>query len=115
MASPAISHDIEVPLNDVDTDYGSDFSPEEADVVEQLLSGKAVEEDNPIVNDIEHHDPGQTLRIPRVFGREERSLLFEAARAAEQVAEQISRSIKSSEHYPDCKTPQSREYLNKSE
>lgn len=103
MASPATSNDIEEPLNDVDTDYGSDFSPEEADVVEQLLSGKHVEDDNPIVNDIEHHDPRQSLRLPRVFGTQERSPLFQAARAAEQVAQQISRSIKSGQQYPDCK------------
>jgi exonuclease V len=101
MASPATSNDIEEPLNDVDTDYGSDFSPEEAVIVEQLLSGKNVEDDNPIVNDIEHHDARQNLRLPRIFGREERSPLFHAARAAEQVAEQISKSIKRGEHYPD--------------
>ena len=105
MASPATSNDVEEPLNDIDTDYGSDFSAEEVAIVEKLLSGKHVEDDNPIINDIEHHDSRQSLRLPRVFGREERSPLFEAARAAEQVAEQISRSIKSGEHYPDCKTP----------
>ena len=105
MASPATSNDIEEPLNDDDTDYGSDFSPEEAVLVEQLLSGKHIEDDNPIVNDIEHHDARQNLRLPRVFGREERSPLFQAARAAEQVAEQISKSVKSGEHYPDCKHP----------
>jgi exonuclease V len=103
MASPATSNDIEEPLNDDDTDYGSDFSPEEAILVEQLLSGKLAEDDNPIVNDIEHHEARQNLRLPRVFGKEERSPLFQAARAAEQVAEQISHSIKRGEHYPDCK------------
>jgi exonuclease V len=105
MASPATSNDIEEPLNEDDTDYGSDFSPEEAILVEQLLSGKLVEDDNPIVNEIEHHETRQNLRLPRVFGKEERSPLFQAARAAEQVAEQISNSIKRSEHYPDCKQP----------
>jgi exonuclease V len=115
MASPATSNDIEKPLNDADTDYGSDFSPEEADIVEQLLSGKHVEEDNPIVTDIEHHDPRQSLRLPRVFGSQERSPLFQAATAAEQVAEQISRSTKSGEHYPDRKIPISKAFLDKSD
>lgn len=105
MASPATSNDIEGLLNDNDTDYGSDFSPEEAILVEQLLSGKVVEDDNPIVNEIEHHEAPQNLRLPRVFGKEERSPLFQAARAAEQVAEQISNSIKRGEHYPDCEQP----------
>jgi exonuclease V len=106
MASPATSNDIDEPLHDDDTDYGSDFSPEEADIVEQLLTAKHVEDDNPIVTDVEHHDTRQNLRLPRVFGREERSPLFQAARAAEQVADQISKSIKSGQHYPDCKQPQ---------
>ena len=105
MASPATSNDIEETLSDDDTDYGSDFSPEEAVLVEQLLSGKQAEDDNPIVNEIEYHEALQNLRLPRIFGREERSPLFQAARAAEQVAEQISKSIKSGEHYPDCKQP----------
>ena len=113
MASPATSNDHSEPLNDVDTDYGSDFSPEEAHIVEQLLSSTplvpAVEDDNPILNDIEDHDTQgmQNLRLPgrRVFGVEERSPLFQAARAAEQVAEQISRAVKGGEHYPDCKSP----------
>lgn len=102
MASPAIASLLSDPMDDIDTDYGSDFTPEEELIVEQLLSrNPATEDDNPIVNKIEHHDVVQTLRLPRVFGREERSPLFQAARAAEQVAEQISRSV-GGEKYPDC-------------
>lgn len=100
MASPATlttATDIE----DIDTDYGSDFSwPEEELLVKRI---PATEEDNPIVNDLEQYDTRQTLRVPRVFGREERSPLFQAARAAEQVAEQISQSVdRVQEGYPDC-------------
>ncbi|PVH82783.1 hypothetical protein DL98DRAFT_456350 [Cadophora sp. DSE1049] len=100
MASPATT--VTDPPNeiDTDTDYGSDFSPEQEQIVERLLSGKHVEDDNPITNDVEHHDPRQNLRLPRVFGREEMSPLFQAARAAERIAEQIAESIKSGEH-PD--------------
>ncbi|KAK0129211.1 hypothetical protein ONS95_001147 [Cadophora gregata] len=83
---------------DIDTDYGSDFSPEQEQIVERLLSGKNIEDDNPITNEIEHHDPRQSLRLPRIFGREERSPLFQAARAAERIAEQIAESVKSGEH-----------------
>ena len=102
MASHATSNDIEEPLNDEDTDYGSEISPEDAILAEQQLSGKHAEDDNPIINDIEHHDPRQNLRLPRVFGREEKSPLFQAARAAEQVAGQISQSVKRGDPYPDC-------------
>ncbi len=103
MASPAINGKIAPSIDAGDSDYGSDFSPEEEQIVERLLSGQPVEDDNPIVNEIEHHDPQRTLRLPRVFREEERSPLFQAARAAENVAEQVSNSVKSGEHYPDCK------------
>lgn len=93
-------------MNDGDSDYGSDFSPEEEQIVTALLSAQlpAAEDDNPIVNEIEHHDPQRTLRLPRVLGREERSPLFQAARAAEAIADQISKTVASGK-YPD------REYL----
>lgn len=103
MASPAydtLAH----PMNDGDSDYGSDFSPEEEQIVAGLLSAQSVEDDNPIVNEIEHHDPQRTLRLPRVVGREERSPLFQAARAAEAIADQISKSIEGVKQYPDCRS-----------
>ncbi|TVY15279.1 Exonuclease V [Lachnellula arida] len=101
MASPAITPDIETSatINDAESDYGSDFSPEQEQIVEALLSQQQVADDNPILNDIED-EPRQALRLPRVVGREERSPLFQAARAAEEVAKQISKSIKTRE-YPD--------------
>ena len=106
MASPATYDPVDVMTNDGESDYGSDFSPEEEQIVSRLLSGQQIEiEDNPIVTDIEHHDSAQTLRVPRVFGREQRSPLFEAARAAEEVAEQISKFVKTGNFYPDCKSP----------
>lgn len=91
------------PVQDDDSDYGSDFSPEEAQIAESLLSPKAVDiEDNPIVNDLEHHGPPSTLHVPRIFGREQRSPLFQAARAAERVAEKLSDSVAMGQHYPCC-------------
>ncbi|TVY59677.1 putative exonuclease V [Lachnellula suecica] len=100
MASPAIIPDtLAPPLNDLESDYGSDFSPEEELIVEALLSQQQLRDDNPIITDIED-EPRQALRLPRVVGREERSALFQAARAAEQIAEQISNSVKTRE-YPD--------------
>lgn len=94
-------------MNDDDSDYGSDFSPEEEQIVTALLSAQLpADDDNPIVNEIEYHDPQRTLRLPRVFGREERSPLFQAARAAEAIADQISKTVASSQ-YPDC------EYLSR--
>jgi len=88
--------------NDGESDYGSDFSPEEEQIVAGLLAAQVAEEDNPIINEIEHHDPQRTLRLPRVLGREERSPLFQAARAAEAIADQISKSVASGK-YPNCK------------
>jgi exonuclease V len=103
MASPAIEEATVEPLDDNDTDYGSDFSPEEEQIVQRLLS-RGVEEVNPIIPEIEQNGPQQDLRLPRVFGGESRSPLYQAVRAAERVAEHINNSIESSEHcYPDCK------------
>lgn len=105
MASPAINDHLEASVNDDDSDYGSDFSPEEEQIVSRLLSERQVEiEDNPIVNEIEHNDAQQALRVPFVFGREQKSPLFQAARAAEEAAEQISKAVKSSGYYPDCES-----------
>ncbi|KAH6717121.1 exonuclease V a 5' deoxyribonuclease-domain-containing protein [Leptodontidium sp. MPI-SDFR-AT-0119] len=100
MASPATK--VTDPPNDIDsdTDYGSDFSPEQEQIVDRLIAGKDLEDDNPIINEVERHDPRQTLRLPRVLGRQERSPLLQAARAAERVAEQIAESVKTGEH-PD--------------
>lgn len=101
MASPAIDDAGE-------SDYGSDFSPEEEQIVSQLLSGPRLEiEDNPILNEVElniENDAQQTLRVPLVFGREQTSTLYQAARAAEEIAEHISKAVKS-RGYPDCKPP----------
>ncbi|CZT10355.1 uncharacterized protein RCO7_02882 [Rhynchosporium graminicola] len=98
MAGPATTVTDPSKIDDSDTDYGSDFSPEEEQIVERLISGTHLEDDNPIVNEIEHDEPRQTLRLPRVFGREERSPLFQAASAAERIAEQIAESVESGEH-----------------
>jgi exonuclease V len=116
MASPALQSPLPEPQNDDnDTDYGSDFSAGEEEIVSRLLSGASpvLEEDNPITTEIEYHDAQQTLRLPRIYAigdREERSPLFQAARAAEKVAEQLSRIVKG-EQYPDRKSRPSLERI----
>ena len=105
MASPAtIPTSIEISLDGAESDYGSDFSPEEELIVSQLLSQNAAE-DNPIVNDIEHHEAKHTLRIPRAVGVSELSedVVLRAARAAEEVSEQINQVVGGETRYPDCK------------
>lgn len=107
MASPAPATNTAGVISGDDSDYGSDFSPEEEQIVERLLSAQIVVqiEDNPIVTQVENHDARQILRLPRILGREQRSPLFEAARAAEKVAQQVSDSVKNGEHFPDCEFP----------
>ncbi|QSZ33678.1 hypothetical protein DSL72_005249 [Monilinia vaccinii-corymbosi] len=109
MASPAVEEVQPQPQNLADSDYGSDFSLEEFETVEKLLSpfhppGEATEiEDNPIVNDIEFPESERTLRLPRVDGKGQRSPLLQAIRAAEKVAEQINASVAKREPYPDLR------------
>jgi exonuclease V len=104
MASHAAEGPIDGSINDDETDYGSDFSPEEEQQLLDLVSGQqqVKPEDNPIVTEVEHHDE-QTLRLPRTLGRELRSPLFQAARAAEEVAGRISRSVQNGS-YTDRKS-----------
>ncbi|KAF4620195.1 hypothetical protein G7Y89_g14624 [Cudoniella acicularis] len=101
MASPAIDVAIEISLNDGESDYGSDFSPEEEQIVTQLLSGQKSRDDNPIVNDAEHDDSQRVLHLPRIVGRAQRSILFQRAKAADEEAEQISKSVERREQTTD--------------
>lgn len=106
-ATIATSTEVAVAFEDEESNYGSDFSPEEEQLVAQLLSPQTVTEDfdNPITSVVEHYVPERKLRLPRVLGKEERSALFQAAQAAEEVAEQINDSVSGGEKYPDldCK------------
>ncbi|THV53450.1 hypothetical protein BGAL_0050g00170 [Botrytis galanthina] len=94
---------------DSESDYGSDFSPEEVEIVEKLLSPVHLSkelteiEDNPIVTEIEYHEPERALRLPRVVGKEQISPLLQAIRDAERVADQINASVSKREYYPDLK------------
>ncbi|KAF7942906.1 uncharacterized protein EAE97_006360 [Botrytis byssoidea] len=93
---------------DSESDYGSDFSPEEVEIVEKLLSPVHSKEpteieDNPIVTEIEYHEPERALRLPRVVGKEQISPLLQAIRDAERVADQINASVSTREYYPDLK------------
>ncbi|KAF7899278.1 uncharacterized protein EAF01_008491 [Botrytis porri] len=101
----------ELPPNfaDSESDYGSDFSPEVVEIIEKLLSPvhQSKEptdiEDNPIVSEIEYHEPEPALRLPRVVGKEQISPLLQAIRDAERVADQINASVSKREYYPDLK------------
>ena len=99
-----IPNSTEIHLDDIESDYGSDFSPEEEQIVAQLLSQNATE-DNPIVNDVEYHEAEHTLRVPRLVegGNSPWGVLLDAARAAEKVAEQINEAVADTVGYPDCK------------
>lgn len=73
MACPAttdIDYRVEV---EGDSDYGSDFSSEDEQLINHLLTGqKRVEviKDNTIVTGLEYYEQAQTVRVPRVLGRE---------------------------------------------
>lgn len=97
-----------VSFEDEESNYGSDFSLEEEQLVAQLLSPQPATEDfdNPIASVVEHYVSERKIRLPRVLGREERSALFQAAKAAEEVAEQINESVSGVKNHPylDCKS-----------
>ena len=90
MASPA--SDLLL-LHDNESDYGSDFTAEEEQIVADLLTARVLEDDNPIVNEVEHIDQGSILKLPRIFGQYTLSPLFQAIRAADTVAEEINNSF----------------------
>jgi len=93
---PADDNDIG---NDNDTDYGSEFSPEEEQIVERLLAGEIDIEDNPIAIPFEQNDAHQALRISRVFGKERKGPLYAATSAAESITVQNGQIAQ----YPDRK------------
>ncbi|RDL33813.1 Uncharacterized protein BP5553_08181 [Venustampulla echinocandica] len=78
-----------------ESDYGSDFSPEVEQIVAQLLSAhdNDTTDDNPILRGVEQHEALQSLHVPRILGRGERSPLFQAVKAAEEVAEHVRHSV----------------------
>lgn len=94
MASHSIEECTGNIINDDETDYGSDFSPEEAEILLDVATGnqQLESEDNPIVTGIEHYEE-PVLRMPHTFGRESKSPLFRAAATAEEVAERMRRSV----------------------
>lgn len=72
MASPATTSSSFHAQAEGDSDYGSDFSAGEEEILHRLLTEQErvqVIEDNPIVTDREYHGPAQTIRVPRVIGR----------------------------------------------
>lgn len=85
MASPAITISLS---QDGESDYGSDFSPEEEQIVERLLSTRQ-EDDNPIVTEVEAADPQTVLKLPRVLVSPTRFPLLQAIKAADAVASSI--------------------------
>jgi len=67
MASPALA---DLQVDEAESDYGSDFSPEDQEIVNSLLSAQTLSvEDNPIVSNVEYPELSSTLRVPRVLGQ----------------------------------------------
>lgn len=80
MASPDLICNNSPRVDDLSSDYGSDFSLEEELLVDELLSSVQYRngalpdlEDNPIVTGIEHHASQRLLRLPRLMGRAQRA------------------------------------------
>lgn len=72
MASPATTGSNFHAQAGGDSDYGSDFSAQEEEIINSLLADQErVEliEDNPLVTDLEYHDPAETVWVPRVIGQ----------------------------------------------
>lgn len=97
-----------------DSDYGSDFSPEELEILDKLLaatpSNSVPAEDNPIVSDVEYHLPPAVARITRFSARESRRgdsvpIEYETARHsnAESVQSNARIGINLNPVYPDRK------------
>jgi hypothetical protein len=104
MAGPA-AHAPHFNDSDNETDYGSDFSPEEQLIVEQLLaietSAVVEAEDNPITNDVEFVPLPYTGPILRVLGREVRIEKTYEERAVERQRLEVEFDA----GYPDCESP----------
>ena len=99
MASPATTSSDFNTQAEGDCDYGSDFSAEEEEIVNRLLVEIEVIEDNPIVTDLEYHDPTQTVRVPQVIGRERINGLLEESNIAKD--DRLSSAAVQSDHW-DC-------------
>lgn len=73
-ATAVLSHQTQ--FGDNNSDYGSEFSPEEEEIVARLLSAgtDCTEEvdDNPIITGVEEHEPAQAVRLPRALTHETR-------------------------------------------
>lgn len=85
-----------------DSDYGSEFSEGEAEIIDQLLKDESkadIVQDNPIVTEIEYHDSPSTLRLPRFIGHENRTRDIEgfASSAGDETV------LSDDAGYPDCK------------
>lgn len=110
MASPAniasiMHHDLAREQEDI-SDYGSDFSPEEQEIVERLITERQIEvevavEDNPIVTEVEHYDAPRSLRLPRLLGREYQPSFQKYFTDSGKVAGHISRPVQTGNH-ADC-------------
>lgn len=106
MASPATTISNFYAQAGGDSDYGSDFSAEEEEIVNRLLAEQErveVIENNPIVTDLEYHDPAQTVRVPRVI---DRGRISDALLAESNITKdtRLSSAAIQPEHQ-DCKLP----------
>ena len=97
MASPASTTNVQAAD---ESDYGSDFSSGEEEIVNGLLLLNSPErlrdiEDDPVITGLEYNDQAHTVRLPRVLGQERRQ---------ETVAQDDSLPVKSFDPgYSNCK------------
>ena len=104
------------PSGDDEGDYGSDFSPEEQEIIDQLLvsaSASLVAADRPITNDVEYAAAPASARGSRLVARETVEIEYESRGVANvqsmqsnaEIGVNINIALDASPGYPDCKSP----------
>jgi hypothetical protein len=95
-----------------ESDYGSDFSAEEQEIIDRLLASapsNLVAEDNLIASDVEHPAPPAAVRISRFVAREPVQIKYESqalnVESVQSNAEiSVNDSLDPNPGYPDCKS-----------
>lgn len=95
-------------MSDDESVYGSELSPEQEEIVLQLIASTAATS-SPIAKDIEdisfvtevgYHEPTSLSRVPHALGREQVSPLHQARLGADRIAEEISKSFMNTGNSP---------------
>ncbi|RFU30550.1 hypothetical protein B7463_g5792, partial [Scytalidium lignicola] len=102
MASPAADTELTQSLNDNESEYGSDFSPEQEDIIWQLIATPKTAdasslkdiEDHPFGAEVGYHEAANFLTPAHVLGSEKLSPLYQAVQDAEMVSAEISQSAR---------------------